>query len=321
MQTAWPNECLSLRRVQQVCKEYQDGERDSFERVKGSGISQSEKRTENVNAVNEMISMDDKLTLREIANELQITHTMVERILCEDLNKTWMRTKWVPHELSLSNKTFRVERCTHIIEALSVRQCRRNLITIDEKWFYLRHLIPSNKIGSWVTGGGDEPQRKTAKRSTMEKKFMDILAVTQRGQHYYELLNQNESVNSQRYVQFLYNLEAHLKQFEMPILFENARLIQDNARPHVSAETLEFLNNKNVRLLKQPPYSPDCNLCDRYIFGRLESKRKNNFENKEAIMSFLDDQMPLFTSQRMAKALDQMMADMHKIIDIGGDYI
>ena len=71
----------------------------------------------------------------------------------------------------------------------------------------------------------------------------------------------------------------YLRNCENPILPENLRLIQDNARPHVSALTLQFFQEMNIRLLKQPAYSPDCNLCDRYIFPRMEALWEDDFDN------------------------------------------
>ena len=96
--------------------------------------------------------------------------TMVQRILTEDLGKKWLHTRWVPHVLNNYNKAVRVEKCTDLIEALAFRQTRKKLITIDQKFFYLRHLQPRNVIGSWLTPGGDEVARKTARLSKMEKK-------------------------------------------------------------------------------------------------------------------------------------------------------
>ena len=97
------------------------------------------------------------------------------------------------------------------------------------------------------------------------------------------------------------NLEIHLRNLPEPILFENARIIQDNARPHVSAFTTNFMTEKNIRLLKQPPYSPDCNLCDSYVFPRLEAIRKGNFQSRDEINLFLQNELPQFSQHRMER--------------------
>ena len=104
------------------------------------------------------------------------------------------------------------------------------------------------------------------------------------GNHYFEVLGANEAINSERYVAFLGNLINFLANQNDTILPENMRLLMDNARPHTAANNIAYLENLNVRLLRQPPYSPDCNTCDRYIFHGLESKRDGdniNFTSKE----------------------------------------
>jgi hypothetical protein len=84
---------------------------------------------------------------------------------------------------------------------------------------------------------------------------------------------------------------------------------------------MTFLSAKNVRLLKQPPYSPDCNLCDRYIFARLESLRNDVYDTKEDLEDFLRVQLPTFHGERMKTALQNMRADFQSIVDKGGEYL
>ena len=321
LQQSWPEQSLSVRRIQELCKEFKEGNRSSFSRIYGSGRINSNERNENVEHVKQLIDDNSSLSTRAIACALDITQSMAQRILSESLGKTWIHSRWVPHQLSPQNKAVRSERCKDLLEQLKSRLTRKNLVTIDEKWIYMRNMNPRNTIGSWVTPGGDLPTVKTARRTTMEPKVMFILALVQTGHHYFEILRQNETLNSDRYVEFLKNLENHLKTLSQPIWFQNARLIQDNARPHVSAITTTFLLEKNVRLLKQPPYSPDCNLCDRFAFPRLESVRKNDFVVVHEIHEFLREELSKFTERRMGKALAELEVHMERDVAADGDYI
>ena len=228
---------------------------------------------------------------------------MAQRIVTDDLDRTWFHTKWVPHTLTENNKAVRVERSQDLIETFSGRLCKYNLVTVDEKFFYCRKMRARNKIGSWLSAAGDEKVVQTASRTNMEKKFLAIVAVSQRGNHYYEVLPHGESLNSERYIEFLNNLQDHLRTQRPPILPENMRLIQDNARPHVARTTIEYIEDSNIRLLRQPPYSPDLNLCDRYVFPRLESLTPD-FRSMDDVSRFLTEQLPQFTANRMNKAVD-----------------
>ena len=118
---SWPDQNISIRRIRDVCQEFRDGRRTSFGRKSGSRPSISDSRRENVEAVDQMINNDPHLTLREIARNLEISHTIVQRILVEDLDKLWLHTKWIPHTLFEQNKATRVARCQDLLESLSSR--------------------------------------------------------------------------------------------------------------------------------------------------------------------------------------------------------
>lgn len=325
IEQSWPEHRLTTRRVQQLCSEFESGERTSFTRSSGSGKPKCAVRVENKERIQELIDEDKTISTREIAFRIGINQSMAVRILNEDLNLKWLHTRWVPHKLTEDNKIIRVERCTDMLEAFKSRQTRKNLVTIDEKNFFLRNLKPRNVIGSWEKVGpyGDceeNSRLQTPRRSPMEAKYMVIVAVSQSGTHYYEILNRNESMNSVRYVQFLTNLGEVLRNAPTPILLENTRLCQDNARPHTSHATMAFIHDKNIRIIKQAPYSPDTNLCDRYIFPRLEAKRNADFDSYEDLKTFLDNELPLFTKDRMQRALIEMENDLKKIVEQDGSY-
>lgn len=319
---AWPNDCLSERRIREVCQQMRDGERDNFTRKQGSGRKKSDKRMESVAAVQHVLEEDSTLSVQRISSILEIPHTMTQRILNEDLQKRWVATKWIPHNLTESNRAIRVERCRDLIEAFKSRQCLSNLISIDEKWFYCRNLQPKTQIGQWVSPGGDHQPLQTPRRTTMEKKFMAIIAVSQKGLHYFEIVPSNSSVNAERYIQFLENFfHFWSSQRPFPLMPENMRIIHDNAPPHTARSTVGYLQERNVRLLKQPPYSPDCNICDRYIFQRLEAIRKSDLNTEDELRTFLSKEMPHFTQDRMRAALNSMIEDLKKIIDCDGYYL
>jgi hypothetical protein len=318
--TAWPDECLSVQQIRKLSQQFGQGDRDSFERKQGSGRPKSDIRVDSVAAVTRLVREDSSITVRQISAELQLSHSMVHGILTDDIELIWFHTKWVPHTLTERNKAIRVERCEDLLDSYASRLTMSNLVTIDEKFFYCRKLQPRHVIGNWVTAGGDEKVRQTARRSNMEKKFLAIVAVSQRGEHYHEVLPRNESIDSNRYIEFLINLEAFLRNLPNPILPENMRLQHDNARPHTSRATTAHIEARNIRLLRQPPYSPDLNLCDRYIFPRLEALR-DDFDSLADVNEFLTRDLPYFTHNRMKIALQENVKHIRTVIDNDGNYV
>lgn len=319
LETAWPVEAPSLRRVQTIVKEFNDGERTRFGRTFGSGRRKSDDRVRATEQVEEILIEDCSRTVRDLAEMSDLPKSTVHRIITEDLNRKWTLTRWVPYPLTEERKTIRLVRIQDLLEAFQSRTVKQNLITIDEKWFYCRPLRPRNKIGSWVSSEGD--CLKTPRRMPMEKKFMAIVAVDLHGYHFFKVLNRNQSVTSVLYTTFLDEMAQEYSQYPNPILMKNASIIHDNARPHVARATQEYLLEKGVRQLKQPPYSPDCNLCDRFIFPRLESARKESYETKEELEAFLQSQLPNFHRDRMKAALNDMIHDFEAIVESGGDYL
>ena len=84
---------------------------------------------------------------------------MVHRILTEDLIKKWCITKLVPHILSSENMAIRTA-------VLFLKAIAKNLVTIDEKFFYCRKVSSRKTIGSWASAAEDE-----VPRTNMEKKY------------------------------------------------------------------------------------------------------------------------------------------------------
>ena len=82
------------------------------------------------------------------------------------------------------------------------------------------------------------------------------------------------------------------------------------------------MNSTGVNLMKQSPYSPDLNLCDRFVFYWL----KNDFQHRE----FIDHSDVEANVLRWARGLnlDALQNELKKlqehcldVINAGGDYI
>lgn len=321
LETAWPAEAVSLRQVQRLMKDLTDGTRQTFSHISGQGRQISDQRQASIELVRQAIETDSTLTERRLARMLHMNDTMVHRILNEDLEMLWIKTQWVPHKISEVHRQLRVERCQDMLEAFHSRIVKNNLVIVDEKWFFGRYLRPRNSIGSWISPHGDGIQIQTPKRLQTEKKFLVSVAVTISGQHYFKIADDN--IDSDSYIQFIKEMAVHFRN-SAGIQMENMCLIQDNARPHVSRATLAFLGEKNIRLLKQPPYSPDTNMCDRFIFCRLESLRGQenpDFSDREELELFLSTQLPTFTGEMMRKEFQKMREDFGKIIANEGHYL
>ena len=100
---------------------------------------------------------------------------------------------------------------------------------------------------------------------------------------YYELLPENQTINSNKYCSQLDQLKAALDE-KRPELVNTKRIIfhQDNARPHVSLMTRQKLLQLGWEVLIHPPYSSDIAPSGFHLFRSLQnSLNGKNFNSLE----------------------------------------
>ena len=83
---------------------------------------------------------------------------------------------------------------------------------------------------------------------------------------------QGESINAEYMIQYLKDTGKKFHNLKKDkISLEEMHFQMDNARPHTAAATQHFMASRNVKLVKQSPYSPDLNLLDRFLFRQVKS--------------------------------------------------
>ena len=150
-----------------------------------------------------------------------------------------------------------------------------------------------------------------------------MIAVSFDGKHYCEVLEDKETVNADRYIAFLSNMFASFKaDARHPIDSADCVVQHDNARPHVARSVQDFLERRHAVKLRQAPYSPDTNLCDRLIFPAMEMKRLHcYFNNRTEALSFVTQFLRDFVSYGLVNAKQDLVQCLESIIENGGDYV
>ena len=323
---AW-GDVITVRRVQQIMKEYATDRRQDFDRELGSGGVKSQKRLDLVPLVRDELSENKRLTCNELAIMFDTNVRMIHHIITDDLDMKSVRDKWVPHELSVANKESRVQCCRNLIDVLSERNIRRYLIIVDEKWFYSKPIGCPQSRRSWTSVDEAGDRDTIPKRKSTDKKFMALVAINLEDLYFAQVLEPNQNVNSELYTNFLNDAVTSFSNHALivqrrAVLWENMRLMHDNARPHTSEHTVRFLESKNVRRVFQAPYSPDLNMLDRLIFPMLEMKRSQiNFQNANDLQHYLDETLVNLTPQMMRKEAEKLQEHCRKVIQAHGDYI
>ena len=107
-----------------------------------------------------------------------------------------------------------------------------------------------------------------------------------------------------------------------PLSANDCFLIHDNARVHTSRAVQEFLDSRNVFVIKQPPYSPDTNVLDRFGFTIVEQKRTRlDFEDENEVKSFVTDALRTISLGRLVDEFNKLLNDLRNITDSQGSYL
>jgi hypothetical protein len=132
-----------------------------------------------------------------------------------------------------------------------------------------------------------------------------------------------ETVDSQLFINFMRKTGDKWRTLRSdPITLKDLHWQMDNARPHTSAATKNFIEQRGIETVWQSPYSPDLNLCDRFLFKFLKSGlRKETFDSYEEVekasLRFLRD----LPEQVLHNEVEKLYDYCQLVIDEGGAYV
>ena len=79
-------------------------------------------------------------------------------------------------------------------------------------------------------------------------------------------LPKGKTVDSEYMIKFFHDTRHRFSNLRKnPVMFDEMILQVDNARPHTAVITRHYFAGMGLRLVYQSPYSPDLNLCDRFL--------------------------------------------------------
>ena len=158
--------------------------------------------------------------------------------------------KWVPHQLSETNKNERIDTCHSLLVKHHKKSFLWKIITGDEKWIYFDN--PKRKK-SYVDLG--QPSTSIPKRKISTHFFVfDLKRIL-----YYELLQAKRTVTAERYCQQLNHLSKVLDE-KRPFTGHRLhllKLLHNNARPHIAKTVRQTLMSLGWEILRYPTYYPD----------------------------------------------------------------
>ncbi|UYV60772.1 hypothetical protein LAZ67_1002251 [Cordylochernes scorpioides] len=202
---------------------------------------------EKINEVEKMILANRRITVREVAEDLNIS--IGSRVAA----------KFVPKLLNCDQKQHRMNIANETLD--SVRDnpnLLQRVITGDEAWVYGYDVETKAQSFQWKLP--HEPRPKKARQVWSNVNVLLTVFFDCRGVVHHEFLPQGRTVNKEYYLQVMRNLREAIRQKRLDLWKnKNWLLHHDNAPAHTS-------------LL--PPYSPDLALCDFFLFPKLKRPMK-----------------------------------------------
>ena len=144
---------------------------------------------------------------------------------------------WVPHKLSEKNLLDCISTCDSLLKCKENIPFLKQIVTGNEKWIQYNNVEWKRSLGKQ-----NKPPPTTPKASLHPKKVMLCIRWDWKGVLYYELLLENQMINSNKYCSQLDQMKAALSEKHLELVNRKCIIFhQDKARLHVSLMTEQKL--------------------------------------------------------------------------------
>jgi transposase len=304
--------------------EFRSGNRDSVKHLHNPGRPVSQRTDANISRVYNLITEQPKSTLLYLSGELLLSKETVRRILVDDLLFSKVCSVWIPHSLTEENKAQRVQCATNLIQIFtlhSMDDLLRLFAVEDETWVPFKSCNTKEENKVWIPPQAKRP--RTVRPSLTPSKTMVSLVFTGNGKVNVEVTERGETIDSNSYVNFVHTTGERWRKLKTnPTCLKQLHWMHDNARPHTAVNTRAFFEKRNIKLVPQAPYSPDLNLCDRWLFKHAKKElRKCNLSCASDVR---EETLRIFHSipkERFERELWKLKEHCQLVLSCQGDYI
>lgn len=316
MQQVYGNACLSRSNVFVWHKRFLNG-RDSLEDDEHTGRPISIRTPDSICKVRDYLADHRNASLKMMEEALDINRETIRTILHEDLGKTKVCARFVPHELTDEQKAARLQHCRDLVAtARNDPNFMRSIVTGDETWCF--QYDPESKRQSAVWKAPSSPKAQKTRRVPSKIKTMLITFFDSKGIIHKEFVPHGQTVTAVFYLDVMKRLMARIRrvrpEYRDP---ESWSLLHDNAPSHNSIIVRQFLARNNVCVLNHPPYSPDLAPCDFSLFPKLKGLYFEDIQTIQTASTRALEQIPL---NELEHAFEGLLNNCNKCIEAKGSY-
>jgi histone-lysine N-methyltransferase SETMAR len=245
------------------------------------------------------------------------------KILKVNLRMRRLVSYWVPQRLTPAQKIQRIEAAQSIRQQLvDMGEMRyTHYVVEDETWVNFDTHQTATSSKSWV--GVQEPRPQAVASKLTPRKCIILVAFSACKRFSVKAMPYGETINGEVYKQFVHKTGEkwrHLKTH--PVRLQDLVWQHDNARPHTKLDVVQFFQKRRVFLLHQSPYSPDLNICDRWMFSYVKKVlRERQFESSYEVLAAFTEILQAVDETLLKRQVDLLMAHCEKVIEANGEYV
>ena len=295
--------------------------RETLEDDKKSGRPILVRTPEMIEKVRNFVVNDRNASLKMMEEALNISRETIRTILHEDLGKTKVCAKFVPHTLRSDQKSMRINHSRDIVAAAANNpNFLKSMVTGDETWCF--QYDPETKRQSAEWKSKNSAQAKKVRKVPSKIKTMLITFFDSKDIIHKEFVPTGQTITGAYYLEVLKRLMGRIHrirpEYRDP---EDWSLLHDNAPSHTSLIVCQFLARNRVSVLNHPPYSPDLAPCDFSLFPKLKLKLKGRFfDNIPTIQSASTQALQAIPQTELEHAFESLLNRCNKCIEARGEY-
>jgi len=159
LQQVYGDNAMKKTAVYKWVKSFSEG-RESVTDEERSGQPATSRTVENIAKICQIVRENRWLTIRNIAEQVNIDRETIRKILTEDLDIRKVCAKMIPKELTEEQKQRRVTICQDLME--SQDDILGRAITGDETWVYQYDPETKQKSAQWKTANSPRPKNSVS---------------------------------------------------------------------------------------------------------------------------------------------------------------
>jgi transposase len=265
LQQVYGDTALKKSAVYDWFSRFKNGQ-EKLEDDQRSGRPSTSRTAGMIENVRQLIQCDRRMTIVELAQEIGISIGAIHAILSDDLKMRRVSAKFVPRQLTTDQKECRMMLAGDLFEKSTQDPTFLTKIVMgDESWVFAYDPEMTVQSAEWHTSSSPRPKKSRlvkSKEKVMLIAFFDIDGVV-----HHEFVPPGQTVNGHFYVHVLQRLRDAVRRKRRDKWQGEWFLHHDNAPSHKSLVVQQFLTEKSIPVITQPPYSPDLAPSDFWLFS------------------------------------------------------